>query len=144
MFKKITKYMLLPIFALLFSACAVEEQYIDVPFIEVNCSSLSDPGKISQNIFYTKNSFDKMFKVSGTPVDFSTHFVVAITHPATQKETTMKVTKVLNKEQGLYIKYAVKYGKEQAQKELPNAVIALERQYIDCEIAIFDVSDLEY
>ena len=142
--KKITKFLLFSLIAMLLSACAVEDQYIDVPFIEVSCTTISDPGKFSQTVIYTKSDFDRMFKVTGTPVDFSTHFVVAIAHPSTQKETNIKITKVQNKERTLIIKYAVKYGKEQAQEQLPNAVIALEKGYIDCDIAIFDVSDLEY
>ena len=142
--KKQIKNIFFSIIVLFLAGCAMEEPYNDVYFTQVECTTLSDPGQLKQMVIASKAEFDRMFKTTGTPVDFSTHFVVAIVHPSTQKETTMKVTKVLNKEQSLVVKYVVKYGKDQTKKSLPNAVIAVENGYFNCDIAIFDVSDLEY
>ncbi len=142
--KTYIKYIYILITAFVLNSCAMEEPYNTVSFQEVECTALYDPGRLKQMIITSKGDFDKTFETTGTPIDFSTHFVVAIIHPSTQKETTMKISTVLNKEQSLVVKYVVKYGKEQTKKTLPNAVVAIERGYINCDIAIFDVSDLEY
>ena len=123
--------------------CGMEQRYFDVPFVEVNGTCLVKPGKLTPKVIYDAGEFSRLYTGVTSSVNMGSNFIVAVCAPETSVRTDIKIVKVLNKEQSLYVKYTVEKKEKIQGTMLPHATVAISREYEGCDISFFDVTGME-
>ena len=141
--KKAFGYIVAVIMMLGLVACEAEENYISVPFEEINCACVLKPDKLTPVVVYDKARFEELFRGAGPSVDFGSQFVIAVCGPSTEKRTVIKIVEIQNKEQNLYVKYTIETGEDLSYKILPHSTVAVDRGYKDCVVAFYDVTGMK-
>ena len=140
--KCLFKILLAMVATVMFAGCSVEEEYVSVPFRQLECTCLAAPAKVTKEVIYNQKQFEKKYKLTSN-ADLGDVFVISVVAPVTGKKTQVKIIEILAGTSALYVKYKITEAGEWGGSQVPHCTVAVSSDYSGYEVAFYDIAQME-